>query len=194
MAAASPSSAERRRAHPPTRIADAQRAGGRARRAERVEQRKTRCARPGHAREPASRQLAKHGENLRDCGSSRSPARGHCDASNFVEQIGRLPGPCRRRTRPAVASAEHVLVATATPGLTSTANSRANRADQRISPTPRMKRGRRSRHAGTSAPVERTACMGRASSGARPFARASKPLPRLRTAAGPGRNRRASRA
>jgi len=94
MAAANPSSAERRRAHPPTRIADAQRARGRARRAGRVEQRKTRCARPGHAHEPASRQLAKHGENICDCGLEldRRLLEVVATASNFVEQIGRLVG------------------------------------------------------------------------------------------------------
>src|SRR5262245_41158604 len=66
------------------------------------------------------------------------------------------------------------LVATAMPGLTSTANSRGNSSgSERISPVPRMNRGRGSRHTGTSAPVARAACARRASSGARRFARAS---------------------
>src|SRR5262245_5625015 len=66
------------------------------------------------------------------------------------------------------------VVATAMPRLTSTANSRGNSSGlERISPVPRMTRGRGSRHTGTSAPVARAACARRASSGARRFARAS---------------------
>ena len=42
-----------------------------------------------------------------------------------------------------------------------------------MSPIPRIKRGRGSRHTGTSAPVARAACMRRGSSSAMRFARAS---------------------
>jgi octaprenyl-diphosphate synthase len=50
------------------------------------------------------------------------------------------------------------LVATATPGLTSTAASVGKvRGSERMSPIPRMIRGRESRHTGTSAPAARAA-------------------------------------
>ena len=71
-------------------------------------------------------------------------------------------------------AANTALVGTATPGLTSTAGSRGSSSgSERISPIPRIRRGRGSRHTGTSAPVARAARMRRGSSSAMRFARAS---------------------
>ncbi len=65
------------------------------------------------------------------------------------------------------------FVATATPGLTRIAGSRGRSSGaERISPMPRIRRGRGSRQTGTSAPVAHAACMRRGSSLAIPFARA----------------------
>ena len=65
------------------------------------------------------------------------------------------------------------LVGTATRGLTSTAGSRGRSSgSERISPMPRISRGRGSRQTGTSAPVARAAAITRGSSSAMRFARA----------------------
>ena len=64
-------------------------------------------------------------------------------------------------------------VASATPGLTSTAGSAGNSSGgDSNSPTPRMMRGRGSRHTGTSAPTARAAAGRRGSSKGMSLARA----------------------
>ena len=70
-------------------------------------------------------------------------------------------------------AAKTSFVATATPGLTRIAGSRGrSRGAERISPMPRIRRGRGSRQTGTSAPVARAACVRRGSSPAILLARA----------------------
>ena len=84
------------------------------------------------------------------------------------------PSPTRGEGEERRKAANTSLVATATPGLTSSANSRGSSSGaERMSPTPRIRRARGSRHTGTSAPVARAACVRRGSSGAMRFARAN---------------------
>jgi len=100
--------------------------------------------------------------------------RNSISASNSRGTSASSPSSC-----PPVNLANTSRVANATPGLTSTAGSSGNsRGGDNNSPTPRMMRGRGSRHTGTSAPTERAASSRRGSSKVMPLARA-----RSRTAA-----------
>ncbi len=98
----------------------------------------------------------------------RSPtsARSHSPAMSARRQE-----PPRSRGRNELKTS---LVATIAPGFARIIGSRgSSRGLERISPMPRITRGRGSRQTGTSAPVARAACMRRGSSSGRRFVRAS---------------------
>ena len=179
---------ERRRPHPPGRMPLAQLLRARGCRAARVEQRKAGRARARHAREPAAGQAAKLGQHIGD--HRRKLDRGRFEIVAVIGQ-GReqrrallaADRPARRRRAhlragSRASAANTSLVATATPGLTSTAGNRGRSSgSESISPIPRMKRGRTSRQTGTSAPVaapppsgvdHRASCGWRARAAARP--------------------------
>ena len=142
------------------------------------------CARAGSPAAPAAR---------RERSQSRVPARwpaprDRCDPWPAQRQTRWAPLPTlptqagwerkrRRLRRPEArfSAANTSLVETATPGLTSTANSRGRSSGaDRTSPMPRIRRGFGSRHTGTSAPVACAACIRRGSSSATPLARARR--------------------